>query len=151
MFAVGPTASVPLLALHRCRRAGAAGISGRDAASPERTDERGNQSARLVSTESMSEVASVEATLWDAANQLRPNLDAAERKHIVLGLIFLEYGSDVFNRRERELAVLVDDTSDYYMPTRKPNSRTEPLNRGTYRPGVLAYFRQEPGRSGRGR
>lgn len=88
-------------------------------------------------TESMSEVASVEATLWDAANQLRPNLDAAECKHVVLGLIFLEYGSDVFNRRERELAVLVDDdTSDYYMPTPEAKQPNRTANRGTYRPGV---------------
>ena len=56
--------------------------------------------------------------MWDAANQLRSNMDAAEYKHVVLGLIFLKYVSDVFNKRERELATLVDDeTSDYFMPT----------------------------------
>lgn len=61
---------------------------------------------------------SVEAALWDAANQLRSNMDAAEYKHVVLGLIFLKYVSDVFNKRERELATLVDDkSSEYFMPT----------------------------------
>jgi len=61
---------------------------------------------------------SVEAALWDAANQLRSNMDAAEYKHVVLGLIFLKYVSDVFSRRQRELAALVnDESSDYFMPT----------------------------------
>nr|WP_164933202.1 type I restriction-modification system subunit M N-terminal domain-containing protein [Corallococcus coralloides] len=34
-----------------------------------------------------------EATLWQAADKLRNNLDAAEYKHVVLGLIFLKYVS----------------------------------------------------------
>jgi hypothetical protein len=32
-----------------------------------------------------------EATLWATADKLRGNLDAAEYKHVVLGLIFLKY------------------------------------------------------------
>jgi type I restriction enzyme M protein len=39
---------------------------------------------------------SIEATLWQAADKLRKNIDAAEYKHIVLGLIFLKYISDAF-------------------------------------------------------
>ncbi len=35
-----------------------------------------------------------EATLWQAADKLRSNMDAAEYKHVVLGLIFLKYISD---------------------------------------------------------
>jgi type I restriction enzyme M protein len=35
-------------------------------------------------------------TLWKAADKLRKNMDAAEYKHIVLGLIFLKYISDAF-------------------------------------------------------
>ena len=46
---------------------------------------------------------SLEATLWDAANQLRSNMDAAEYKHVVLGLIFLKYVSDVFAKRRATL------------------------------------------------
>lgn len=34
--------------------------------------------------------------LWKAADKLRKNIDAAEYKHIVLGLIFLKYISDAF-------------------------------------------------------
>jgi type I restriction enzyme M protein len=61
---------------------------------------------------------SLEATLWDAANQLRSNMDAAEYKHVVLGLIFLKYVSDVFAKRRATLDRLVDDpASDYFMPS----------------------------------
>mgnify|MGYP002737806091 FL=1 len=45
-------------------------------------------------------------------------MDAAEYKHVVLGLIFLKYVSDVFARRQAELAAAVEDpNSDYFMPT----------------------------------
>ncbi len=40
-----------------------------------------------------------EATLWQAADKLRGNLDAAEYKHVVLGLIFLKYISDAFEEK----------------------------------------------------
>src|SRR6266487_4425752 len=45
-----------------------------------------------------------EATLWLAADKLRGNLDAAEYKHVVLGLIFLKYISDAFEERRNALA-----------------------------------------------
>ena len=37
-----------------------------------------------------------EAELWKTADKLRKNIDAAEYKHVVLGLIFLKYISDAF-------------------------------------------------------
>lgn len=40
---------------------------------------------------------SLEKTLWAAADKMRSNMDAAEYKHVVLGLIFLKYISDAFN------------------------------------------------------
>ena len=40
---------------------------------------------------------SFEAQLFKAADKLRKNIDAAEYKHIVLGLIFLKYISDSFD------------------------------------------------------
>jgi len=40
-----------------------------------------------------------EAKLWAAADALRNNMDAAEYKHVVLGLIFLKYISDAFQER----------------------------------------------------
>ncbi|MBM3748122.1 MAG: SAM-dependent DNA methyltransferase [Acidobacteria bacterium] len=44
-----------------------------------------------------------ETTLWAAADKLRSNMDAAEYKHVVLGLILLKYISDAFEQRHTEL------------------------------------------------
>jgi len=44
-----------------------------------------------------------EAQLWAAADALRNNMDAAEYKHVVLGLIFLKYISDSFGERQAQL------------------------------------------------
>lgn len=41
--------------------------------------------------------------LWQAADKLRSNMDAAEYKHVVLGLIFLKYISDAFKEVYQEL------------------------------------------------
>jgi type I restriction enzyme M protein len=43
-----------------------------------------------------------EQQIWEAADILRGNMDAAEYKHVVLGLIFLKYISDKFEERYRE-------------------------------------------------
>lgn len=44
-----------------------------------------------------------EKKIWKAADKLRGNLDAAEYKHVVLGLIFLKYISDSFEEKYQEL------------------------------------------------
>jgi type I restriction enzyme M protein len=44
-----------------------------------------------------------EAKLWAAADALRNNMDAAEYKHVVLGLIFLKYISDAFEAKHAAL------------------------------------------------
>src|ERR1700730_11679175 len=44
-----------------------------------------------------------EAKLWATADALRNNMDAAEYKHVVLGLIFLKYISDAFEAKHTEL------------------------------------------------
>ena len=44
-----------------------------------------------------------EAKLWATADALRNNMDAAEYKHVVLGLIFLKYISDAFEAKHSEL------------------------------------------------
>ncbi|MDR0642205.1 MAG: type I restriction-modification system subunit M N-terminal domain-containing protein, partial [Treponema sp.] len=44
-----------------------------------------------------------EKEIWDAACVLRGNIDAAEYKHVVLGLIFLKYLSDKFGERYQTL------------------------------------------------
>ena len=45
-----------------------------------------------------------EQTLWKAADKLRNNMDAAEYKHVVLGLIFLKYISDSFEEVRKKLS-----------------------------------------------
>jgi type I restriction enzyme M protein len=45
-----------------------------------------------------------EAKLWLTADKLRNNMDAAEYKHVVLGLIFLKYISDTFEEHHAKLA-----------------------------------------------
>jgi len=44
-----------------------------------------------------------ESDLWRAADALRSNMDAAEYKHVVLGLIFLKYISDAFEEQHAKL------------------------------------------------
>ena len=51
-------------------------------------------------------VTGYEADLWRMADTLRGSMDAAEYKHVVLGLIFLKYISDAFE--ERRAAVLAE-------------------------------------------
>ena len=62
---------------------------------------------------------SFEAPLWAAADKLRGNMDAAEYKHVALGLIFLKIISDRFSeRREEALAdpenAILADERDWY-------------------------------------
>src|SRR5437016_4451499 len=45
-----------------------------------------------------------QAKLWQAADKLRGQMDAAEYKHVVLGLIFLKYVSDAFEERHQAIA-----------------------------------------------
>jgi type I restriction enzyme M protein len=44
-----------------------------------------------------------ESELWKAADALRSNMDAAEYKHVVLGLVFLKYISDAFEEQHARL------------------------------------------------
>jgi len=50
------------------------------------------------------EIGVNEEQLWQAADKLRGSIDAAEYKHVVLGLIFLKYISDAFLARRDAIA-----------------------------------------------
>lgn len=54
----------------------------------------------------------LEKQLWKAADKLRKNIDAAEYKHIVLGLIFLKYISDAFEELYAKLKADVKNGAD---------------------------------------
>src|SRR5215467_1268717 len=51
-----------------------------------------------------------EEKLWQAADKLRGHMDAAEYKHVVLGLVFLKYISDAFE--EKYAALLKERNAD---------------------------------------
>lgn len=52
----------------------------------------------------------LEVVLWKTADKLRKNIDAAEYKHVVLGLIFLKYISDTF---EAHYNLLVEGEGEF--------------------------------------
>jgi len=57
-----------------------------------------------------------EDKLWAAADKLRGNMDAAEYKHVVLGLIFLKYISDAFlEKHQRIIEEVSDPQSDLFL------------------------------------
>lgn len=53
-----------------------------------------------------------ENELWRAADAMRSNMDAAEYKHVVLGLIFLKYISDAFEEKHAQLEAERDQGAD---------------------------------------
>lgn len=70
-------------------------------------------------------------TLWAAADKLRSSMDAAEYKHIVLGLIFLKYISDAFDERRAQLqAAFADPASDLHLSD--PADHAEALEERDY-------------------
>ncbi len=67
----------------------------------------------------------LEKKLWASADKLRSNMDAAEYKHVVLGLIFLKYISDTFDEIHRELENDREHLSD-------PEDRDEYIARNVF-------------------
>lgn len=71
------------------------------------------QRTKKVSTDTASRNGAslgFETKLWQAADKLRNNMDAAEYKHVVLGLVFLKYISDSFKEVHDKL---VEGKGDY--------------------------------------
>lgn len=63
----------------------------------------------------------MESTLWQAADKLRGSVDAANYKHVVLGLVFLKYVSSTFEQRREELhQQLQDPNGEWDFIHRKP-------------------------------
>ncbi len=55
----------------------------------------------------------LEKKLWKATDKLRKNMDAAEYRHVVLGLIFLKYISDAFEELYDQPVAQKTDGADY--------------------------------------
>ena len=58
------------------------------------------------------DLTDIQKTLWAAADKLRGSMDAAEYKHVVLGLIFLKYVSDAFSELRAQLETEIDEGAD---------------------------------------
>ena len=68
----------------------------------------------MAQTSSNGATLGFEATLWAAADKLRGHLDAAEYKHVVLGLIFIKYISDAFEEKYEQLRLWAADPQHPY-------------------------------------
>ncbi|UWS28800.1 class I SAM-dependent DNA methyltransferase [Erwinia pyrifoliae] len=71
----------------------------------------------------------LDSKFWKAADKLRANMDAANYKHVVLGLIFLKYVSDAFEARQQELTKLFRQVGNadntYAIPREEYDSEAE--------------------------
>lgn len=82
--------------------------------------------------------------LWKAADKLRNSMDAANYKHIVLGLIFLKYVSDAFEERQNELRKLFQDAATiYHMPREDYDSDAEYAQAIEEELEVLDYYQEK--------
>ncbi|MBF2755409.1 MAG: SAM-dependent DNA methyltransferase [Gammaproteobacteria bacterium AqS3] len=70
--------------------------------------------------------------LWKAADKLRGQMDAAEYKHIVLGLIFLKYISDTFARQRGRVWDMVSEPSSNYFISKDPSECEKELEERDY-------------------
>ena len=74
----------------------------------------------------------LKATLWKSADKLRAQMDAAEYKHIVLGLIFLKYISDKFGAQQEKIRQMVSDPSSDYFISADPNDHQSEVEERDY-------------------
>jgi len=89
----------------------------------------------------------IKKTLWATADKLRANMDAAEYKHIVLGLIFLKYISDTFQMRRDELSHrFANEHDDYYIPDANSETLAQELEDRDYYREVNAFWVPEAAR-----
>ena len=77
-----------------------------------KSGEDGRRSGIGSTEDNGGDLAKIERTLWAAADKLRGSMDAAEYKHVVLGLIFLKYVSDAFSEVRAQLEDEIDDGAD---------------------------------------
>ena len=83
-----------------------------------------------------------EQKLWQAADKMRNNMDAAEYKHVCLGLIFLKYISDAYKEAREEIIKEDGDPEDkdeylaknvFWVP---PDARWDYLQKNAKQPTV---------------
>ena len=92
-------------------------------------------------------IEDIRKTLWATADKLRANMDAAEYKHIVLGLIFVKYISDTFQARRNELERrFLDEADDYFLGDGDPDLLANELEDRDYYREVNAFWVPEAAR-----
>ncbi len=92
-------------------------------------------------------IEDIKKTLWATADKLRANMDAAEYKHIVLGLIFVKYISDTFQTRRVELtSKFTDSEDDYYLDNADPDLINAELEDRDYYKEVNVFWVPEAAR-----
>lgn len=92
-------------------------------------------------------IEDIKKTLWATADKLRANMDAAEYKHIVLGLIFVKYISDTFQTRRAELTrKFADSQDDYYLEDADQDLINEELEDRDYYKEVNVFWVPEAAR-----
>ncbi|WP_019864245.1 class I SAM-dependent DNA methyltransferase [Methylovulum miyakonense] len=92
-------------------------------------------------------IEDIKKTLWATADKLRANMDAAEYKHIVLGLIFVKYISDTFQTRRAELTrKFADSQDDYYLDDADPDLINAELEDRDYYKEVNVFWVPEAAR-----
>lgn len=102
---------------------------------------------RAAKVQQATSIEAMEKTLWATADKLRANMDAAEYKHIVLGLIFLKYISDSFAGRRAELErKLLDENDDYYLGDDDPEALHAELEDRDYYREVNVFWVPEVAR-----
>lgn len=74
----------------------------------------------------------IKSTLWKSADKLRAQMDAAEYKHIVLGLIFLKYISDTFEAQQAKVRQMVSDPDSEYFISETPEEYQAELEERDY-------------------
>ena len=83
----------------------------------------------------------IKKTLWATADKLRANMDAAEYKHLVLGLIFVKYISDTFAARRTELERrFADKKDDYFLHDAAPALLAQELEDRDYYKEVNVFW-----------
>ncbi|MDN3575915.1 class I SAM-dependent DNA methyltransferase [Chitinimonas viridis] len=89
----------------------------------------------------------IKKALWAAADKLRANVDAAEYKHIVLGLIFLKYISDTFAARRAELTCrFANENDEFYFPDADEAALAEELEDRDYYKAANVFWVPETAR-----
>ncbi len=98
-------------------------------------------------TQSELMINDIKKTLWAAADKLRANMDAAEYKHLVLGLIFLKYVSDTFIARRAEVeARLKNPDDEFHYPDATPEELAAELEDRDYYTAANVFWVPEPAR-----